>query len=116
MKTHYVIMALGVYMLAMGIIGYVRTGSPTALYINGGFALTTIVLGYLNGGGNTLLYKVTLGWTALMTVMLSYLTVKRIAAHSQTRAGSEFIFGSMALFALIVTIVMIMRMRSEAAN
>lgn len=116
MKTHYWIIALGVYMLAMGIVGYVRTGSPTALYINGGFALTTIVLGYFNGGGSPLLYKITLGWTVLMTLMLSYLTVKRIAAHSQTRAGSEFIFGSMALFALIVTIVMILRMKSEAAS
>lgn len=109
-------MALGAYMLAMGIVGYVRTGSPTALCINGGFALTTIALGYFNGGGSALLYKITLGWTVLMTLMLSYLTIKRVAAHSQTRAGSELIFGSMALFALIVTIVMILRMKNEAAS
>ncbi len=114
MKIHYVIMALGAYMLAMGILGYIRTGSPTALYINGSFALITLVLGYLNGGGNPLLFKITLGWVALNTAILSYLTIKRIAAHAEARAGSELIFGSMALFALIVTIMMIMRLGKGA--
>lgn len=116
MKIHYIIMALGAYMLAMGIIGYVRTGSPTALYINGSFALTTLILGYFNGGGNPLLFKITLGWVALNAVMLSYLTVKRIAAHSQTRAGSELIFGSMALFAIIVAIMMAMRLGKDTSS
>lgn len=110
MKIHFLIMALGAFMLTMGILGYVRTGSPTALYVNGSFALVTIALGYFNGGGNELLFKITLGWVALLTVMLSYLTIKRIAAHAQARAGSELIFGSMALFALIVTIIMIMKL------
>lgn len=110
MKIHYIIIALGAYMLAMGIIGYIRTGSPTALYINGSFALITLILGYFNGGGNPLLFKITLGWVVLNAGILSYLTVKRIAAHSQTRAGSELIFGSMALFAIIVAVLMFMRL------
>ncbi|MCC6964492.1 MAG: hypothetical protein IT585_14665 [candidate division Zixibacteria bacterium] len=107
MKLHYWIIALGIYMLAMGILGYIRTGSPTALFVNGGIAVATIVLGYFNGGGSPLLLKITLGWVALNTIMLTYLTFKRIAAHSQARAGSEFIFGSMALFSLVVAILLI---------
>lgn len=116
MKVHYLIMALGAYMLAMGILGYVRTGSPTALYINGSFALVTIALGYFNGGGNAMLYKVTLGWVVVLTAMLSYLTIKRIAAHAEARAGSELIFGSMALFALIVAITMFMKMNRVSST
>jgi hypothetical protein len=116
LKIHYVIMALGAYMLAMGILGYIRTGSPTALYVNGSFAVITLVLGYLNGGGNPLLFKITLGWVALNTVILSYLTIKRIAAHAQARAGSELIFGSMALFALIVTVLMVMQLSKDTSG
>jgi hypothetical protein len=116
LKLHYWIIALGVYMLAMGVLGYIRTGSPTALFINGGIAVATIVLGYLNGGGNPLLWKITLGWVGLNTILLGYMTVKRIAAHAETRAGSELIFGSMALFALIVLILMIRQtLRGSAA-
>ncbi len=106
MKLHYWIIALGVYMLAMGIVGYVRTGSPTALFINGGIAVATMVLGYFAGGSPTLM-KFCIGWVALNTVLLSYMTFKRIAAHSEVRAGSEYIFGTMAVFSLIVLILLI---------
>ena len=108
MKLHYWVIALGVYMLLMGIVGYVRTGSPTALYINGGIALATIILGYLWGKNLAgLMGTVVLVWVALNTVMLGYMTFKRIAAHAETRAGSELIFGSMAVFAMIVLIQLI---------
>lgn len=107
MQIHFLIIALGAYMLAMGLLGYIRTGSPTALYVNGGFAIVTMILGYLTRNGNPTTYLVTMVWTSLITLMLGYLTFKRIAAHSQARKGSQYIFGSMALFALIVTIIMI---------
>lgn len=108
MKLHYWVIALGAYMLLMGIVGYVRTGSPTALYINGGIALATIVLGYLWGKNlASSMGTVVLVWVALNTVMLGYMTFKRIAAHAETRAGSELIFGSMAVFAMIVLIQLI---------
>lgn len=108
MHLHYWVMALGGYMLLMGILGFIRTGSPTALYINGGIALATLALGYFWGrnltGG---LGNVVIGWIALNSVLLSYMTFKRIAAHAEARAGSEFIFGSMAVFAIIVLILLI---------
>lgn len=108
MKLHYWVIALGAYMLLMGIIGYVRTSSPTAIFINGSFALATILLGYFWGRNpSATLGTIILVWTAIITVMMAYMTFKRIAAHAQARAGSEFIFGSMAIFALIVTIVLV---------
>ena len=108
MKLHYWVIALGAYMMLMGIVGYVRTGSPTALYINGGIALATIILGYLWGKNlSGSMGTVVLVWVALNTVMLGYMTFKRIAAHAETRAGSELIFGSMAVFAMIVLIQLI---------
>ncbi len=116
MKLHYWIIALGVYMLAMGIVGYVRTGSPTALFINGGIAVATMVLGYFAGGGNATFMKFCIGWVALNTVMLGYMTFKRIAAHSEVRAGSEYIFGTMAVFSLIVLILLIRDLMKGTSN
>lgn len=108
MQINYWVMALGGYMIIMGILGFIRTGSPTALYINGGIALVTVLIGYFWGrnlGG--VLGPVAIGWVALNSVLLGYMTFKRIAAHAETRAGSEFIFGSMAVFAVIVLILLI---------
>lgn len=108
MKLHYWVIALGAYMLLMGIVGYVRTGSPTALYINGSIAVATMLLGYFWGrnlGGA--MGTVVLVWVALNTILLGYMTFKRIAAHAEARAGSELIFGSMAVLAMIVLIQLI---------
>lgn len=111
-------MALGGFMILMGIVGYIRTGSPTAIFINGGIALVTVLLGYFMERGNPMLANVTLGWVGLVTVILSFMTVKRINAvmHGTAREGSEYIFGSMALFALIVLIVLIRSRMSGASG
>lgn len=117
MKPSVLVMALGGFMILMGIIGYIRTGSPTAIFINGGIAAVTILLGYFMGKGNPMLANITLGWTAIVTIMLGFMTFKRInaAMHGTAREGSEYIFGSMALFALIVLIVLI-RSRMNGAS
>jgi hypothetical protein len=108
MKVHYWVIALGAYMLLMGIVGYIRTGSPTALYINGGIATATILIGYFWGRNITgMMGNVVIGWVIINSLLLSYMTFKRIAAHADARAGSEFIFGSMALFSIIVLILLI---------
>ena len=103
---NYLVIVLGLYMLSMGVVGYIRTKSPTALYINGGFALTTIILGVLTGGIETAMWKITLGWVSLNFLIMALMTIKRIKAHANARSGSKLIFGSMALFCLIVAIVM----------
>lgn len=108
MNTHYWVIALGAFMVLMGIVGYIRTGSPTAIFITGGIALITSLLGVFWGKNPASMFgTITLAWTALITVLMAYMTFKRISAHADTTAGSEFIFGSMAVFALIVTIVIL---------
>lgn len=93
---------LGLYMLAMAIVGYIRTGSPTALYIMGGMALVTGLMSYLAADQVSVYYLLALGWTALISLVVGFMTFKRIAAHANARPGSALIFGSTALFALVV--------------
>ena len=105
MKAYVWIIILGVYILAMGITGYVRTGSPTALYINGGIALVTIIIGFLVSKGIGVMRVISMSWVGIITLMLSFMTYKRLT-NPDAREGSELIFGSMAALALIVFIVL----------
>ena len=110
MKVYYWVIALGIYMIAMGIVGYIRTGSPTALYVNNSFALMTLVFGFIALRGSLLFGKISLGWTGFLVLLMGYMTFKRVAAHANTKPGSELIFGSMALVALIVFILLMRNM------
>jgi hypothetical protein len=116
MKIYYWVVALGIYMIAMGILGYIRTGSPTALYINNSFALVTLVFGFLAVRGSMLFGKVSLGWVGLLVLLMGYMTIKRVTAHAETKAGSELIFGSMAVFSLVVFILLLRDMMTSSAS
>lgn len=107
MGIYYWVIALGAYMIVMGIVGYIRTGSPTALYVNNSFALITLIFGFLATRGSLLFGKISLGWVGLMVLLMGYMTFKRVAAHANVKAGSEFIFGSMALLALVVFVILL---------
>ena len=115
MKAHVWIVILGIYMLAMGITGYVRTGSPTALYINGGIAVATIIIGFLVSKGIGAMRVVSIAWVGINTFMLSFMTYKRLT-NPDAREGSELIFGSMALLALIVLIVLLTGKKESSAE
>ncbi len=116
MKIYYWVIALGGYMLLMGIVGYIRTGSPTALIVNNSFAVVTALFGFLALRGSLLFGKISLGWTGLMVLLMGYMTFKRVAAHANTKPGSELIFGSMALLALIVFILLLRNMMAAPAS
>lgn len=110
MKPYILVMALGGYMVLMGAVGYYRTGSPTALFINGSLGIITALFGYFMGRGNPMLANITIGWTALITIVLGFMTFKRINAlvhGTPAYAGSEYIFGTQALFAIVVLIMLI---------
>ncbi|MDZ4723399.1 MAG: hypothetical protein SGI97_05800 [candidate division Zixibacteria bacterium] len=107
MKSLDLVIALGGYMLLMGLFGYYRTHTPTPLFINGGIAIVTIIIGIFLKGGSPTVLNLAIGWIGLNTLMLAYMTFKRIAAHSDVRSGSEYIFGTQAVFALIVLIVLV---------
>lgn len=116
MKIYYWVVALGVYMIAMGILGYIRTGSPTALYVNNGFALVTLIFGFIAVRGSMLFAKISLGWVGLLVLLMGYMTIKRVAAHADTKAGSVLIFGSMALFSLVVFILLVRDMMTSTTS
>ncbi len=101
MKKHYLVILLGLYMLAMGVLGYVRTGSTTPIYITGSLAVVTILLGLLLRTGSRAVLKTTIVWIALNVLLNTYMTVGRVAAHAEARPGSKWIFGSMAFLALL---------------
>ncbi len=96
------LLVLGLYMLAMAVTGYVRTGSPTALYIMGGIGVVTAVMSWLVARGGLTNFWIGFGWTAVVMLTVGFMAVKRISAHADARPGSVLIFASTAIAALIV--------------
>lgn len=109
MKPYLLILISAGWMVAMAITGYVRTGSPTALYIMGSIGLVTGLIGWLIGEKIPSAFSlVGVIWLLLVSGVLVFMTVKRISAHAEVRAGSEYIFGSTALFAIISLVMLAM--------
>lgn len=111
MKRHYIVFFLGVYMIAMGVAGYVRTGSWVPLVITGAIGLVTIFLGIGIRRGSRTALVVTVLWFGLNVMVDTYLTIGEIAAHPEPREGSQFIFGSMALLSLIALVLLLPELR-----
>lgn len=109
MKPYVLMLITAGWMIAMAITGYVRTGSPTALYIMGSIGLVTGLFGWLIGQRiPSALSLAGVVWFLLVSGVLVFMTVKRISAHSEVRTGSELIFGSTALFAIITLVMLAM--------
>lgn len=102
MKRHYLLTLLAVYIAAMGVIGLIRTGSIVPLLITGGLALVTLVMALMARRGSRGGLVVATVWTGLNVLLYTYLAITPVSAHDPNRAGSEYIFGSMALIAAIV--------------
>ena len=98
-------------MLAMGAVGYIRTGSMTPVLITGSIALITILLGLLIRHGSRSLISITVIWLIVNVLLNTYMTIGRVAAHAESRAGSGWIFGSMALFSLVALIILLPELR-----
>jgi len=111
MKKEYAVVLLGVYMLAMGAIGFIRTGSLTPVSITGSIAVITIALGCLIRHGSRSLMIFTAIWLTLNVLMNTYMTIGQVVAHAESRAGSGWIFGSMALFSLVALIILLPELR-----
>ncbi len=107
MKRGYLVILYGLYVLAMGIVGPVRTDSVVPLLITGGIALATVFMGFWIVRSSRAALTVTTIWIAVQTLVSVYMTVGRIPAHDPSREGSEWIFGTLALFAAIVLVSLI---------
>lgn len=107
MITNKVLIVLGLYIFAMGAIGFVQTGSFTPLLLNGTIAAVTVWLGWLNGQGMRSVHNATVGWLILVALLLGYLTFGRIVAHGDPNLGSTLILGSKTLFTVLALVLVI---------
>lgn len=99
-KVRNVMMWLGAYMLLMGFVGFLHTGSPVPIFISGGLGVITALFGYFIGKGIHLFTRIGVVWLVLMTGLMGYMTFGRISAHANPTPLSSLIFGSMGLFSL----------------
>ena len=100
---------LALYMVVAAIFGSYRTGSYIPLLILGSIGLVTLFLGLMTTKGGETLRKVTLGWLSLNILVEGYQAFWRLPAHPDARPGSSFLFGSIALFSLVVLAAMILK-------
>ncbi len=105
MKTSLMVIILGVYFFAMGMLGLARTHSFTPLYLSGAIAAVTIWLGWLLGKNMRTVRNLTLAWLSIVTLAMGYMTVGEVPAHANPTIGSSLIFGSMGLFSLVVLLL-----------
>lgn len=107
MKINKVLIILGVYIFAMGVIGFVRTSSFTPLFFNGSIGAVTVWLGWLNGQGIRSARNAAQWWLTVIAIGLGYLTFGGISAHPSPNLGSALIFGSMAVLTLLALVLLI---------
>jgi hypothetical protein len=105
LKVHLVVIVLGIYIFAMGMVGMARTGAFTPLYISGAIAAVTVWVGWLLGKGLRPVRNFALTWLTIITAALAYMSFGRTPAHGDPDATSTLIFGSMALFTLIALVL-----------
>ncbi|HOD66753.1 MAG TPA: hypothetical protein PLR32_09000 [candidate division Zixibacteria bacterium] len=104
MKPHYLLILLALAMLAGGAVGLARTGSPIPLLINSALALLTLILALVVSRDSRRVLLAATVWVALCVLLYTYMTIIPPAAHNPSRPGSKYLFGSMALVALIVLV------------
>lgn len=109
MPTFRLIQALGLYMITVALFGTVRTGSLFPIIIMGSIGLITLSLGFFCQRGSLTAGKITVVWLAINVIVEGYQTFWSIPAHPGSRTGSSLIFGSVALFSLIVLATMLIR-------
>ncbi len=105
MNPSLTVIALGIYLILMGIIGYVRTKSPTAIGFNSLFGIVSLVLGWLLRGGSTSIETATMIWVGIIAATCILMATRRLMAPKRQTAPI-LIFASMAAFAVYAFLVL----------
>ena len=103
-KVRNLIIWLGAYMLLMGVIGFLHTGSIVPIFISGGLGALTASFGYFIGRGFHAFARIGVIWLVFLTGLMGYMTFGRISAHADPTPLTSFIFGSMGLFSLVALV------------
>ena len=99
------VLMLGSYMILMGILGYINSGSPTA-FIMSGMGLIAVLLSYFCSKSSIIWWTMT-AWVAINTAMIGSMAYKRIITDPQPLT-TQLLFGSTAVFAIVVLILLIL--------
>lgn len=105
MSPSATVIALGVVILVLGIIGYLRTKSPTAIGFNGAFSIVCIILGLLLAQGRTGLLTVTQIWVGLIALASMVMGARRLMAPNRATAPIV-IFTVMAVLSVLTLVVL----------
>ncbi len=98
------VLVLGGYMILMGIVGYINSGSATS-FIMSGIGLIAALLGYLAGKGPAVWWIMTV-WVGVIVAMIGKMGYDRIIVDPKPIL-TQFIFGSTALLAVVVLIYLL---------
>ena len=99
------VLMLGSYMVLMGILGFINSGSPTA-FIMSGMGLVAVLLSYFCSKSSIIWWSMT-AWVALNTAMIGSMAYKRIITDPHPLI-TQLLFGSTAVFAIVVLILLIL--------
>ena len=109
MLTFRLIQVLGLYMISVAVFGTIRTGSLFPIFIMGSIGIITLSLGFFCQKGSPIASKITVVWLTLNVIVEGYQSFWSIPAHPGSRPGFSLIFGSLALFTLVVLTTMLIR-------
>lgn len=99
------VLMLGSYMILMGILGYINSGSPTA-FIMSGMGLIAVLLACFCKKSSIVWWTMT-AWIGINTAMIGSMAFKRIIIDPQPLT-TQLLFGSTAMFAIVVLILLIL--------
>jgi hypothetical protein len=113
MAFHEPVLYLSFWMAVVALLALIRTGSWVPLVIAGSLALATFLVGLVSRYDGAPARAVAVVWVALIFVINGYQVFFRLKAHGQSRPGSPLIFGSVAVFALVVLYHLIRNFRAQ---
>lgn len=107
MKENRFIFLLAGWILAMGIVGFIRTGAAMPIIFNGSIASITTILGFWLKKGDKYAFYTTIVWLSIGCLVYGYIAIFGVSAHPNPTFGTYFIFSSTAIFCLLTNVKML---------
>lgn len=99
--------SLGIFVVLVGVVGYIRTGSVVPIIINTVIAAITWWLAARMTQKKSGAIKAIIVWLSFTTLIYAYMTVGPMMGHEEPRPFSWLLFGSMALYSVVVLILFV---------
>ncbi len=111
MRLEKMYFALALYFVAVGVFGWMRSGSIVPFAITGGAGAITAFLGWKLKSGSLFFRSAGFGWLGAFAAASLYSAFGRISAHTQARPEAIYIFLSLATFSVIVFVFTVLDIR-----